>query len=414
MSGTNASLTTIKSVLEELYIADRNIPDMIMRSNPLLAMMPKKTTGGSQHRHVHVKFARPQGRSMSFAKAQGNFTPSKRTAFDVTWVSNYQVGGIDGDAIDDAKGNETILIDEVKCEVDGMIDNMKDDLAMGLFRNQGGARAVIDATATVASATLILSNPSDIVNFEVGMVIGAASTDGTSGSLRTGTAVIDSLDRDAGTIHTAGGNWSTQITSLATGDYLFVDGDFGARMAGLDAWCPATAPGSTLFFNCDRSADPVRLGGVRYTGTNMPIEQAIINGAARVQRHKKGVSINLGVLNPVRFADLEISLENRKRMVEVKGSDIAAHIGFNALLLATPTGDIPVISDPSCQSDTCWLLKKESWCLESVGDLVRLIDEDGNSMLRQTTNDGYEMRIKSRSNLECDEPGSNCRITLST
>ena len=122
--------------------------------------------------------------------------------------------------------------------------------------------------------------------------------------------------------------------------------------------------------------------------------------------------LSVQVCIPLRFADLEVSLEGRKRVTEVKGSDVAAHLGFNAILLATPVGDIPIVSDPNCQPDTCWLLKKESWMLESVGELVRVIDEDDLTMLRQSTADGYEMRIKSRGNLYTDEPGSNARIAI--
>jgi hypothetical protein len=50
---------------------------------------------------------------------------------------------------------------------------------------------------------------------------------------------------------------------------------------------------------------------------------------------------------------------------------------------------------------------------ETTGELVRLLDEDGNPFLRQPTADGWELRIKSRGNMYCKDPGSNCRITLS-
>lgn len=412
MTLTNLALATVADVLEELYLKDNTIPDQIFRDNPWLGMIPKSTKGGGQYRHVQVKHARPQGRSATFSSASSNGVGSKRVGFDVTWVSNYQIAGIDGDVLDDSEGNETILIDHIKAETDGALDNMRDDIAMSLFRNRGGARATISSSATVASATLILANPEDIVNFEVGMVIVASSADGTSGSQRTGSATISALDRDAGTITTAGGNWSTQITSLATGDYLFVDGDRGLKMSGADAWIPSSAPGATTFFGVDRSVDPTRLGGVRYTGTGMPIEEALIQGFTRVQRLKKGQSVDVAFINPLKYAALEVSLEGRKRVVEMKGEGPAAHIGYKGLIVTSPSGDVPVFSDPSCQPNVAWGFKKSSWMLETVGDLVRLLNRDGLPFLRQASADGYELRIKSRGNVYCNEPGANVRIAL--
>lgn len=405
----NLTTTLIADVLEELYLSENQIEDTILRDNPTMALLPRSTEGGGQYRHVQNKYVRPQGRSATFATASSNMTGSKRVGFDVTWVANYQLAGIDGNVIDQARGNKVIIIDHVEAEMDGAIDNMRDDLAMGQFRNLGGARAQVGSTSTT---TLTLKKIEDIAHFEVGMVIDSDDTDGTSGGSDDGDPrTILTVDRDLGTITTAA-NW-TGSGNYSNDDYLFADGDFGAKTAGFDSWVPSSAPTSTAFFGVDRSVDKTRLGGVRYTGTGMPIEQAIINGCANIKRWKKSKPTNLAVLNPVKFAALEVSLENRKRITEVQGSGSAAHIGFTAILIATPSGDVPVISDPNCQTNVCWLLNKESWMHETCGDMVRLLDEDGLPFLRQASSDGYELRIKSLGNMYCKDPGSNGRVSLS-
>jgi hypothetical protein len=412
----NLNLAAISAVLEELYLKDNRIPDQIFRDNPLLGILPKSTDGGGKYRHVHLRHVRPQGRSASFASAQANRVGSARVAFQVPWKSNYQVASVDGDVLDDAQGNKTILIDHIKAEMDGALDNMRDDVAMAIFRNNGGARGRIGSLADTNS-TITLTNPEDVAHFEVGMRIQFSANDGsaTAHALRTGSAADDAVpivgvDRDGGRLFVTGN--TTTVAGGEANDYIFALGDFKEKWTGLDSWVPATAPSSTAFHGVDRSVDPVRLAGVRYTGTGMPIEQALMAGAARVRRWKKGASINLGVLDPIRWNALEISLENRKKIEDVPGTGPAAHLGYKAIMLATSTGEIPIIADPNCQPNTAWLLKKESWMIETTGDMVRLLDDDGLPFLRQGDADGYELRIKSRGNVWCDEPGANCRIAL--
>lgn len=405
------SLADINPVLEELYLSDSTIPDQIMRNNPMMGMLPKSTDGGGKYRHVHLRHVRPQGRSAVFATAQANTVGSVRKAFDVIWRSNYQTAEVDGDVIDDAQGNKTIIIEHIKAEMDGALDNLRDDIAMNLFRNEGGARGQIASGITGATITLV--DPTDIVNFEIGMVLEASDYDGVgSGTDRTGTATVVALDRDLGTITTSA-DWDTLLTTLAALDFLFEEDDRGVKMAGFDSWIPEVAPtGGDSHFGVDRSVDPVRLAGVRYDGTGQPLEEAIVQGAARVRRWKKASPIDCAFLNPTRYAALEVSLEGRKRVQEVKGSGPAAHIGYNAIMIASPHGDIPVLSDPNCQEDICWLINKGSWMIETVGAMARLLDEDGNAFLRKNNADGYELRVKNRGNMWCREPGSNGRIAI--
>lgn len=403
------TLSDIEPVLEELYFSDKRIPDAIMRDNPTLAIIPKSEEGGGLYRHIPIKHVRPQGRSAVFATAQTNTVGSKRKGFDVTWVNNYATAEIDGNVIDDSGGNKVMLVDHVETEMDGAIENMKDDIAFGLFRNGGGARGQI-ATGGISATVVTLSNPEDAAHFEVGMVIVADTTDGTSGTVHTGSVTLVAVDRDGGTL-TADQNWTTGISAAAAADYLFCSGDFGVKVSGFDAWNPLTVS-ATAFFGVDRTADKVRLGGVRYDGSGQPIDEALIEGSARIWRNKKGKKIDLGVLNPTDFAALTLTRESNKRFEEVQGSGEASHLGFKAFMLDTPQGDVPIISDPNCPVGVARMLNKASWLYETVGKMVRVIDDDGTKLLRKASSDSFELRLKSRGNLLCLEPGANGRIAL--
>ena len=48
----------------------------------------------------------------------------------------------------------------------------------------------------------------------------------------------------------------------------------------------------------------------------------------------------------------------------------------------------------------------------SIGPMVQLTELDGNRVLRQSSDDGVEVRVHSYANMACEAPGYNCVITL--
>lgn len=393
----NATLSTIAAVLEELYIP-ADAQEHILRANPTLALIPHVTTGGGKYRHVPVKYVRPQGRSNTFSDALANGAPTGRVAFDVPWKSNYQVGGIDGDVIDDAKGNKVMLVDHIDGEINGAMDNLSDDIGFNLFRNFGGARGKVGA---VSAGVITLDDIETVAHFEVGMQLVCDTADGTtSGTARSGVGTVTDVDRDLGKV-----TYSGTITSIATNDFIFAEGDKGEKMAGFESWVPYTAPTATAFYGVDRTSDLTRLSGVRYDATSDTTRQALSRLATRIRRFKKGSMPDLAVVSPIVYGELDIALESEKRVTDLEGPNGA--VGFEAIRLFTPAGSVNVIEDPNCPADRLRLINTKSWCFETCGEMVRLLDDDGSMMLRQAAADGYEFRLKSRGNIYCKEPGSN-------
>lgn len=404
MAGLDSTL--FAAYIIERYIKPNAIMLAMLENNPVLGRMTKRTDLGGESLRVPITRTAAQSRSRTYATAKAAATGSTTEKFNVTYGSNYHVGLLDGNLLDDTKGDKNAIYDAIDHEMKGAMSVMKNDISCNLFGNLGGARGQVGSLSTV---TLTLKNPEDSVNFEVGMEICAAATDGTSGALRdSGQAItVIAVNREDGEI-VADENWS-EIASIAADDYLFCEGDFGIAWSGFLGWIPATAPTSgDSFYGVDRSDDTNRLAGLRYTASGESIESSFVSAASLGLLYD--AEPNLGVLNPVTWGQLANSLgaDRGNRITEIK--DTTGRISYSAIMMATPAGDIPIVADRGNQTDYGLLLDMSTWTCGSVGgDLVRVINLDGLT-LRRGTGDNWLVEFKSRGCFYCDNPGRNVRI----
>jgi len=233
-----------------------------------------------------IIYARPQGRSATFATAQANATSSSLGEFLLTRVKNYAVVTVDGETIEASKGNEYAFLEALTTETDLGLKTLGDTLSRQLYRSQGGAIGVVGATPA-DTAVLDLATDADSLNFEVGMEI--VFSDSTStGSLRDSAEALEvtSVSRMATTNQIGVSPNLTTISGVAAGDFVIPEGDLITPgtylvMAGLADWVPSSAPSSTSFFGQDRTKDTTRLGGQR-VAYDSSIKQTIIEAAATV------------------------------------------------------------------------------------------------------------------------------------
>ncbi len=403
----NLDTTALAAVLKQKY-SEKAVAKLCYKNNPFYAMIAKNTKFGGKNKQIAVRNATPQGRSHTFSTAQTNATASVYSGFTITRNSDYCVATISGEAIDAAKGDENTLVEGLREEINGAIFTAMRNIGIEMFRNGGAARGRVSTGSTVSATSITLATPADITNFEVGMKVRVASTDGTSGSLRTGTTTILAVDRDLGTLTTSEAAWNTTITALATSDYLFQEGDFGSGLKGLAAWLPATAPGATTFFGLDRSTDVTRLGGIRYNGSGGPIEETLVEAAARAAR--EGAMSDVCFMNPLDYSNLVKALGAKVEYDRVN-TDIP-DIGFKAAMVQGPMGPIKVLSDLNCPKGSAFLLQMDTWSLETLGAAPRILDADGQTILRSATSDAYELRVGYYGQVACYAPGWNVNITL--
>jgi hypothetical protein len=87
MAASYATSSSAVSVLKELYIDDQSfMKDLVYAKNPTFALSPKdESTDGLAGKYLPVplQFGDPQGRSHTFANAQGNQTPNQYDSFFV-------------------------------------------------------------------------------------------------------------------------------------------------------------------------------------------------------------------------------------------------------------------------------------------------------------------------------------------
>ncbi|AKU97006.1 hypothetical protein AKJ09_03670 [Labilithrix luteola] len=386
----------------------KKVNNLCYRESSFFAKLKKNQKFGGKVEQVTFKYGNPQGRGAAFAVAQGNITTSVYDAVNVTRAKDYAFANIEGEMIDAAKDNEYALLDGLKSEIDGAFYTCARSIANSLFQAGGGARGKIGASTVLASTLLVLEDPNSVVNFEKGMVLNLSATDGTSGTKRTGTLTVVGVDRDAGTL-TLNANIST-VGSAIQGDYIFQNGDFEtakSMLTGLAGWIPfvAPAPGDN-FFGLDRSSDPTRLAGIRFTqSSGGPYEETLIKCAARVDR--EGGRPDTVIMNPIDYGQLVVAMGSKVIIDNKQLPD--ADIGFRALQLNGPKGPMDVITDANCPSGYFYMLTMSTWEFKTLLGAPRILGEtgDGLKLLRNPQSDSYQLRVGYYGNLLCDAPGWN-------
>lgn len=398
----------IAAVLKQQYTQNK-VHLMTYPDNPLYALIRKKTDFVGSNKVIALRTGVPQSRSATFATGNTNPQGGTYNRFTLTRVKDYAFANLTGEAIEASAKDAGSLLQTLKSEIDGAIYVCMRSMATAMYRNGGGARGQISAASNTGTATITLSNPTDITNFEVNMTLQTSTADGTSGAVKSGTVFITALDRDLGTL-TASGNWTAGIATAAAGDFIFQSGDFGLLLSGLAAWVPPVAPTSTPFFGLDRSTDVTRLGGIRYTANaGGAIEETLIETAARVAR--EGGKSDIATLNPLDYSILVKAL-GAKVIYDRAMSIDEPDIGFDAVKLMGPKGPIKVIADLNCPKGIGWMLQSNTWNLETLNGAPRILDLDGNRMLRSSTEDSYQIRIGYYGNMSCEAPGFNAYFQL--
>jgi len=396
-------MTSFAPALKQLY-PEKRIENMVYKDNPLFALLAKDTNFYGELMKLPIKYGAPQGSSSTFATAQANKTSSLLKAFLITRNKEYALASIDNETIEASRNNSGAFIEAASFEIDGAIETAGRNIAAALFGTGSGSRGQSSAAATGTSITL--SDVESVTNFEVGMEIVFSTADG-GGTVKSGSVTVTHVNRDSGVLTVDALTAIDGGTGIAASDYIFREGDYDSKLKGIQAWLPASAPSSTPFFNVDRSTDPTRLAGIRYDGSALPIEEALISAASRVAR--EGGKPDYCFMNYSKFADLEKALGSKVQYIDLKAN---AEIGFRGMLINGPRGPIKVVADQNCPGDRAFMLSMEYWKLMSLGAAPRILDIDGLKMLRESSADAVEVRVGAYLQLVCRAPGFNANIKL--
>jgi len=393
---TNA---TIKALLKDIY--PKGLPlDGTYQDYPFLALIPRNEQFYGDSMKVPLKYGNNPGRSASFAAAQANSNYTKNVAFFLERQADYAIARITNEEMEAAEVDQGAFVRTLQHEIEGAVKAAVTSEAISLAEDGEGTIAQIDAGVTLGSANLQLRDPEAVVRFEVGQKIQLATAK-VGGTLRSGTLTILSVNRNTGLL-VVNANIST-ISGATVNDWIVIEGDFQAKPKGFSAWIPETDPTSTPFFGVDRSVDAVRLGGIRDDFSNLPIEEALVKAMKRV--HREGSSADYAFLNFEKFAELENSLGSKCIYVDVMAKDVG--VGFRGIKVNSGKLPVTVLADMTVPSDRLWVVQQNTWELASMKKSIRILDQDGNKMLRVSNADSMEIRVGGYKQFLNKMPGFN-------
>lgn len=398
-------LSAMNAALKELYDG-QVVENLVYADNPFFAMVSKSTDFGGKYKPIPIITGVSQGTSSTFSNAQGNQTAVEVQSFLLTRNNQYAIATIDNQTMLASKTDKMTFLEGSKLLIDGALRSASNAIASSLFRSGTGSLGRIATYSLVGLvATVTLSNPADIVQFERNMTLIATTTDG--GTTSTDTAVVTTVDRISGTMTLTftgapSGNW-------AVNSYLVVQGDLNAKAKGLAAWLPVSVSGSDNFFGVNRSTDRTRLAGIYYDGTAQSIEEGLIDASSLIAR--EGGRPDAFMTNFASYASLEKALGSKVQYIDLK----QGQIGFRGIVVNGAASMIKVLADRNCQARTGYLLQMNTWKLEGLGDVPQILRYgDGLEMLRVANADAGEVRVGAYYQLRTNAPGWNGQVALSS
>jgi hypothetical protein len=415
MTAANSTVTTLDSDLKAIY-KPQNYRLSTYEKRPMFALIPKDETFGGKNMPLVNRYGNPQGVSAAFSTAQGNYTSMKLGGFTLTRVTEYSVSGIDGEAIEASESDKYAFFEALTAQIDSSMDSLMDTIESYIPRSGDGAIGIVSSGSTVSSGTITLSDAADAHNFEVGMTLVEASS--ATAALGTGTEVLKGINRATGDLLSTSTTWATVLSSLATGHYLFRQGDAynnvsNKVLSGFSGWIPSTAPvaGTDSWFGQDRSYDS-RLYGNYYDGSAGSIEEALINGQS--YGSQVGGKIDTYFINHTKFRRFKMELGTKEWFAKNAQTPDGetAEVNFQAIRIQGDDGPIGVVAANKCQGTKAWGLQMDTWLLATLGAAPKLLDYDGLTILRQSSADGYEVRVGIRGQIGCKKPGSNVQVLL--
>ena len=240
----------------------------------------------------------------------------------------------------------------------------------------------------------------DAVKFHKNQVIVFNPTrTGSPGTIKASTWRIDAIVRVA-----TSGNATLTVTRLtgagagvdpAANDFVYQLGTYDGFPFGVDAFIPASDPGTggvpATILGMTRTDDPTMKAGWRVSWQGS-IEETIKFLCALMGQY---VDNENSVCWISRFnwfkLEQELTAQNRK-VIDARATQV---FGSPALLILTPEGNIPVMSDPYIPNDRGYLLEMSQIEVHHLDGLIHVADDDGLGALRQTADDGIEIRLRS-------------------
>jgi hypothetical protein len=335
-----------------------------------------------------------QGRSGSFTSAQAGASEELFAAWQVQSKQDYAYSTISRKLMKEANSNQASFVKYLTTVVDGRVRALTNSVATQLFGDGSGARGAVGSSDNAAN-TITLAKATDSVKFEVNQTIEVRDSANlaTVRLFLTGVsqARITKVDRVTGVL-TVDANIDANKT-IAANDVIFVVGDYSATpklITGLPAWLPASVGPSDSFLGQNRSIDRTRLAGHYADYSTGTIEEALVQGGRLISR-EAGSSPDVVFMNDDDVSKLILEMGSKVQRSE----KAAGEFSWSSYKIHLPSGPADIVADRLCPTGEAYMLKMDTWALHHApGELIELVDEDGNILQRTANEDGFEVRAR--------------------
>jgi len=433
--------TFVPALLKRKYSTAAKVENAALIDNPFLALVSRKIDPEGESYTSFLTVAGGQGWSGTRAAVQ-TIAGQTGNIGNGDWVQvTNRHGKVAGEvrfteaSVKRAESGSAAAMRSIAAHVDSHLESFGNFAEGFLLNHRGGYLCTFTVSSGVCTIT---SNPEHVSRIRKGMIIVASAADGTSGSLIGSPSLgyVRNVSRSGSTTTftvstTAGGNAGTPTDWTGT-MYAFIHGTwFGANGGAgvdagtdeafiidtLDAWCPASAPGATLYKGIDRTTDDL-LGGVRLTsaevaGKNIAqrLELLAMTGRARFgwKKRKRKAFVHTSRFNEL--SQLLQSTDFRDATGKREEKSVAG-FGYNVIHLTCTGADVEVIDTPLCDPDTAWMLDPDDWLLHSHAGWPSVMDDDGLKFVRIPADDAYMLQYTGYGSFRTEKPSEIGRCPL--
>lgn len=377
----------------------------------LLAQIPKQTDFGGEDYRYAVRYEHGGGRSANFTKALNNIAGVKLVRFTAQRVNEYYLGEIQGEALEASEETKWSQASALEEEFDSGAENGAEAINQALYRDGRGIVGTIATGSAVNTTTVSLSNRFDVRNVFVGQKLQATNAAGTA--LRVGGAgvvEVAAVDPMAGTV-TLTGNLNAGITDVVAGDQLVNDGDFNAKIQGLQAHVPITVPSNDSFRGVNRSVHRVRLAGIYVDGGGGNKEETMESVIAEALVW--GSDVDRGYVHPDDMREFKIQAGNRVTYDRAQATAFnIPTISFKGISVMFGSKEVKIFEDGDCPRGEGFFISTKTCYLKTLGKAPKFLNHDrlSKEILRATDRDSYLYRMGMRGNLICTRPVDLIRV----
>lgn len=373
-------------------------PNLAKRKKVGLSLFNQKEDLYGDGLKIPLQYGNIGGRSASVTNLYdggSQMRAASRKAFTITPTADYASISVDALTMALASKDVGAFARARKVEIDSMLDELARSLEISLWRSGSGS---IGRRSSISGNVITLTNVADAKNFHVGQTVVFSTADG-GGSVKAGSTFVTAVNEPEGKVTV---DDITDITSPLDNDYIFVQGDYDAKIKGVEAWIPLTAPSSSLFFGVDRTDDLARLAGHRLSTTSGGIHESIMTLSEMIG--DMGGSPDRVFMSHRNFNTLNKDLGSK---IDYDGGGGTATIGFEHIKVATSSGTVKVTPVPYMPEDRFYMLQMDTWTLHRNGEIPHIAQEDGLMCVRSRTTDGVDVRARYWAQLACDAPAFN-------